>query len=149
MLARRLMKPTSSAREIGIQWFERVWNQRDSAAAEELMAPDAVGHLEGGHTIVGPKAFLKFQRGFLDAVPDMHLTVIDTVADKTNVCVYWQASGSHTGRGLGFQPTHAALGFQGVTWFKVQAGRIVDGRDFWNMAALMQKMSLATADDLC
>lgn len=143
------MNNKASTRDIGIQWFERVWNQRDAAAAEELMAPDAVAHLEGNHTIIGPKAFLDFQRGFLNAIPDIHLTVIDTVADATNVCIHWKATGGHTGRGLGFQPTNSALSFQGVTWINVKDGRITGGRDFWNMAALMQTMSLATPDDLC
>ena len=31
--------------------------------------------------------------------------------------------------------------YQGMTWLKVKDGKIVEGRDFWNMGAVMQTLA--------
>ncbi len=135
------MNPPPTAREVGQLWFEKVWNGRDPAAAHELMAPEATGYLEAGQQIIGPEQFLEFQRNFLAAVPDIHIRIVECLADETNTCVHWRAAGTHTGDGLGFQPTGARVDFNGITWFRVRDGRIVDGRDFWNIGGLMEVMA--------
>jgi steroid delta-isomerase-like uncharacterized protein len=133
-----------TAKEIGHLWFEHVWNQRNPSKAHELMAVDAIGHLEGGQVIVGPDAFLEFQASFLAAVPDMRIAVVDSLADDNDVCVHWTATGTHSGPGLGVAPSGARVSFRGVTWFHTRDGQIVDGRDFWNIEGLMQTMRVAS-----
>lgn len=138
------MNPIPTAKEIGHLWFENVWNQRNPAMARELMAADAIGHLENGQDIVGPEAFLEFQATFLAAIPDMLIEVVDSLADENDVCVHWTATGTHTGSGLGLVSSGAKVSFRGVTWFHTRNGQIVDGRDFWNMDGLMQKLRAAS-----
>lgn len=138
------MNPHPTAKEIGRLWFENVWNERNHALARELMAADAIGHLEGGQDIVGPDAFLEFQAAFLAAIPDLRIEVIDSLADDDDVCVHWTAAGIHSGPGLGLVPSGSPVSFRGVTWFRTRGGRIVDGRDFWNMDGLMQTMRAAS-----
>jgi steroid delta-isomerase-like uncharacterized protein len=135
------MSENLSAKEIGRAWFEGVWNARNPDAARELMAPDALGYLEGGGIITGPDEFLKFQQSYLESVPDMMIEIMEIMADEENVCVQWRAGGTHSGRGLGFEPTGRKVSFRGITWFHIQKGKIVEGRDFWNMGGLMQLMS--------
>ena len=135
------MSGNLTAKQIGRVWFESVWNDRNPDTARELMTPDAIGHLEGGEIITGPEEFLKFQRAFLEAVPDLMIEIIEVMADEENVCVQWRAGGTHSGQGLGFEPTGRSVSFRGITWFRVQEGKIVEGRDFWNMGGLMQVMS--------
>lgn len=113
--------------------------------ARELMAPDSVGYLEGGQEIVGPEAFIAFQASFLEAMPDLHIEIVDSVADRENACIHWVASGTHTGAGLGITPVGLAVSFRGVTWLHTKDGKITGGRDFWNMDALMR--TLANAAD--
>ena len=135
------MNTTPCAKEIGRLWFENVWNQRNRELVHELMAPDATGHLEGGQEVIGPEAFLEFQKAFLDAIPDMHIEVVDTLADEDDVCVHWTATGTHTGPGMGMAPSGAAVSFRGVTWFETRNGQIISGRDFWNMDGLLKSMA--------
>ena len=141
------MSNLPDAKEIGQLWFEKVWNQRDAALARELMAPDAVGHLEGGVEIVGPEGFLAFQASFLEAVPDLQIEIVGLVADEDDVCVHWTAKGTHTGPGMGFVPTGEMIFFRGVTWLQTAGGRIISGRDFWNKEGLMQTMAAASTFD--
>jgi len=130
--------------EIGRLWFDKIWNERDASMAHKLMAPDAIGYLEGDQKIVGPGSFLEFQGQFLATIPDIHIEVIDSIADEDAVCVQWQARGTHTGAGMGFAPSGQSVSFRGVTWFKVKDGQVTAGRDFWNMNGLMQTLAAPT-----
>jgi steroid delta-isomerase-like uncharacterized protein len=137
------MSDLPSAKEIGHLWFEKVWNQRDAALARELMAPDAVGYLEGEQEIIGPEGFLAFQASFLEAVPDLQIEIVEMISDEDDACIHWTARGTHSGPGLGFVPSGAPVFFRGVTWLQTADGRIISGRDFWNKEGLMQTMAAA------
>lgn len=137
------MNTLPNAKEIGHLWFENVWNRRDHAKLHELMAPDAIGYLEGGQEIVGPDAFLAFQSAFLQAIPDIQIEVVNSLADEDDVCIHWTAKGTHTGPGLGMPPTGQEVSFRGVTWLQTKNGQVVGGRDFWNMEKLMRTLSSA------
>lgn len=135
------MNSTRTPREVGEAWFGPMWNKRDHALMRELMTEDAVGHLEGGIDVVGPDGFEAFMNDFLSAVPDLKLEVKNILADGDDVCVHWQASGTHTGPGLGLPPSDAKVNFQGVTWLRVKNGQLVEGWDFWNREGLLQTMA--------
>jgi len=132
-----------SPREIGIRWFEEVWNQRDGDAIERLMALDAQGHLEGGHEVVGCEQFRAFHSAFLAAIPNLSMEILGAIGDDENACVHWKLTGSHTGTESDFAPTGREISLRGMTWLKVRDGRICEGWDCWNHAALMELMSSA------
>jgi predicted ester cyclase len=134
---------SESPREIGIRWFEEVWNQKDTGAIARLMSPGAIGHLEGGHEIAGPEQFEVFHRAFLGAIPDVHIEILDALGDGENACFHWRLSGSHTGTNTDFAPTGRAISQRGMTWLKVRDGKVCEGWDCWNHAALMELMSSA------
>jgi steroid delta-isomerase-like uncharacterized protein len=131
---------TRTPAEVGRLWFEEMWNRRDAGLLRELMAPGATGFFEGGRTMTGPDDFLAFQREFLDAVPDLRLEVVKTLAEGDDVCVHWRASGNHCGPGLGCVPSGKDIGFEGITWLTVKDGRIVAGQDFWNLGGLLKSI---------
>lgn len=138
------MNISRTPQEIGRLWIEKVWNERDASAARELMAADATGYLEGGIVVVGPEPFLEFQASYLQAMPDMYITVVGVLADENDVCVQWTARGTHTGEGLGMSPSGAEMNFRGVTWLNTASGQVVGGRDFWNQEGLMKTMAAAS-----
>jgi len=135
------MNATRTPREVGELWFGPMWSGRDGTLMRELMAPGALAHLEGGVETVGPEGFEKFQQEFVQAVPDVQLKIVNLLADGDDVCVHWKASGTHTGSGMGMDPTGAKLEFQGVAWLRVENGQIVEGWDFWNQGGVMQVLT--------
>ncbi len=135
------MNSTRTPREVGEAWFGPMWNKRDTNLMRELMTADAVGHLEGGIDVVGPDGFEAFMNDFLSAVPDLRLDMKNILADGDDVCVHWQATGTHTGPGLGLTPSDAKVSFQGVTWLRVKDGQLTEGWDFWNRDGLLQTLS--------
>ena len=132
-----------SARQIAAQWFERVWGHRDESAIAELMAPEACGLLEGGHICRGPVEFLGFFRTLVGVFPDLKVEVLDIVAEEEKAHVRWQAKGTHLGEGMGMKPTGTEQAFNGIAWFVVKEGRIVDGGDCWNLGGLLNRMAAA------
>jgi steroid delta-isomerase-like uncharacterized protein len=127
--------------EVGRLWFERMWDRRELSLIDELLGKNAIGHLEGGEEVVGPEAFAQFQEEFLEAIPDIRLKVNKLLADNSDVCIHWSATGTHRGSGFGCNATGCPVDFQGVTWLRVKDGVIIEGWDFWNMDRLMRKMS--------
>lgn len=127
---------------LALRWFDDVWNQRRESTIEELMAPDAVGHLEG-LTVRGVAEFVAARGYLIGAFPDFHITVEETVAEGDSVVLRWVVTGTHTGGNLGIPATGKAVRFRGLTWFRFAGGRIVEGWDSWNQGGLMQELNAA------
>ena len=127
-------------RALARRWFDEVWNQRNTATVDELLHPEAIGHMEGVETR-GHDDFKKVRAGILDAFPDLDVVVEDTITEGDQVVVRWRARGSHCGHGLGIPPCNRAAEFRGMTWLRFQNGKLVEGWDAWNMGGLMQQLS--------
>jgi steroid delta-isomerase-like uncharacterized protein len=110
------------------------------------MAPDAVGHLEGGRTVTGPGEFQDFHSTMFAAIPDMRFEIVDTLAENDDVCVRWEATGTHTGNMFDRPASGARVSVHGVTWLRVADGRIVEGWDSWNYDGLVRQMSTTAAE---
>jgi len=132
---------TSNA-AVARRWFEEVWNQRREGTVRELMMPTGVGHLEGG-TVRGVEQFLAMRSLLLEAFPDLRITVENVIANGDDVAVRWNVTGTHRGSSLGFTATHRPVSFRGMTWLRVQNGRIVEGWDAWNQGALFAELRAA------
>ena len=126
-------------RSLATRWFEEVWNIRNEASIDQMLAPDAVGHMEG-IDVVGPAEFKKARAQILEALPDLRVNVETIAADGDNVVVRWNASGTHRGSGFGVEATGTPVAFRGMTWMVVKEGRFVEGWDAWNQGALLQSL---------
>ena len=135
------MNDPESSRRIALRWFNEVWNERKSETIYELLASDSIGHQESNLDIVGPEPFAKFHQTFLETLPDLQVEVMDTIAEAAKVCVHWRFTGTHAGAGLGLQPTGRQVRMRGMTWFRIEDGKIVEGWDAWNQQALFAMLS--------
>jgi predicted ester cyclase len=131
-------------KEIGVRWFEEVWNNRNVQAIPQLLAEHALGHLEGGKEIVGPQQFIDFQISMLEALPDVRIKILNSLSDGDDACILWEATANHTGHGLNLQPTNRPVKFRGMSWLHIEDGKIVEGWDSWDLGSLMQTMTGAS-----
>jgi ketosteroid isomerase-like protein len=137
------MSTPRSAREVATQWFQRIWGERDESAIAELMSTESVGYHEGGVISRGPEDFRKFYRDFIHTFPDMHLEVLDIVAEGDKAFVRWEARGTHQGEAFGIAATKRLHEFSGITWMIVRDGMIIGGGDSWNLHGLISRMAAA------
>ena len=126
------------------RWFGEVWNERRDATVHELLAPDALGHLEG-LVSRGVDEFLSARAFLLGAFPDLRITVEATASEAENVVVRWSASATHGGDAMGMLATGTPVTFRGITWLRFSNGRIVEGWDAWNQGRLVSQLQAATA----
>jgi predicted ester cyclase len=64
------------------------------------------------------------------ALPDLHIKILQMLAERDLVAVYWMASGTNTQEGLGFPATGRKISIPGMTIFRFQDGtmRLRSGR---------------------
>ena len=125
------------------RWFQEVWVAGGERSVDLLMAPDAVGWMEG-RAIKGPIDFKEARRTLLHVFPDLTMTVEDTIEEGAKVAVRWTATATHRGEGLGVPPTNRRVVFRGITWLELRDRRIVRGWDSWNLGGLIAELQSAS-----
>jgi steroid delta-isomerase-like uncharacterized protein len=127
------------ARELGRRWFEEAWNQRRDESIDELLAPEAIGHVEGGE-FRGPAGFREMQGMFLSALSNVRIEIEDILAEGDRAAVRWRATGTHTGKGFGFEASNREISVRGTTWLYVKNGKILEGWDTWNLDGMLASL---------
>lgn len=109
------------------RWFEEVWNQRRTETIDELVGPESVCFTDDG-PVRGPDEFRnRMFAPFVDAFPDLKVTVEAVLEQGDDVVIRWTATGAHRGAGLGFKATNEPAEFRGITWVKIRDGRMAEG----------------------
>jgi steroid delta-isomerase-like uncharacterized protein len=124
------------------RWFEQVWNQKSEAAIDEMFSPQGKSHgfPETDSILVGAEAFKPVHRTFCGAFPDVHVDVEEIVAEGDRVAVRWRVSMTHLGDHLGFPASGKKVTMPGSTFTIVKGNQIVEGWNYMNLQALMQKL---------
>jgi steroid delta-isomerase-like uncharacterized protein len=125
------------------RWIE-VFNERDNAAEADVRTQDYVAYapvsLEPAP--LDSEEWTRFLAGFVEAFPDLQLTVEDAVAEGDLVAQRLHFEGTHTGEFQGLPPTHRKVTFSGL-----ELNRFVDGRvaEHWfqmDSLTLLQQLGL-------
>jgi len=125
------------------RWIE-VFNERDDAAEADVRTQDYVAYAPVSlePTPLDPEAWTRFLAGFVEAFPDLHITVEDAVGEGDLVAQRVHFAGTHTGEFQGLPPTHRQVTFSGL-----ELNRFVDGRvaEHWfqmDSLTLLQQLGL-------
>ncbi|HJX93168.1 MAG TPA: ester cyclase [Pyrinomonadaceae bacterium] len=114
------------------RWFEEVWNKGRAEAIREMVTEDLVIHGLSdakGEAIKGVKAFDEFHSQFVNAFPNIQVTVDDLIAEGDKVAARCTVRAKHTGDALGVAATHADVDFTGIAIVRINGGKIVEA---WN-----------------
>src|SRR6266496_3764831 len=84
------------------RFYEEVINQRNLAALDQFVSPNAVNHSVPAGLPQGPSQFLSLH---LNAFPDLQVTVEDLLADGDKVVARVSIRGTHQGALRGISPT--------------------------------------------
>lgn len=109
--------------EIFGAWMERVWNQGDLAAIDELLAADAPIH-GLGEPLIGPPAFREFRDAFGAAFDEIQISVVDQVVDGDRFAARWEGTMRH-------RRTGEVVPTAGMAIATVRDGKVREG---WNSA---------------
>ena len=123
------------------RWFDEVWTQGKAASIDELMSPGCVVHGLNGRTL-DKTGFKEFHAAYRNAFPDVRITVDQSVSEGDLVAVRWSGTGTHKGDGLGLPATNKPAQFTGMTFARIQDGKLVEGWNIFDQLAMFTQLGI-------
>src|SRR5215210_6597213 len=128
-----------------VRWeFEEMFNQGGNLdAAEEIYAPDYVGHEPTFGDSHGVEDAKQFAADFRQAFPDIQSTIEDMVAEGDKVVTRFRARGTHQGEteDLG-PPTGKRVEITGISMSTVVEGKLVEDWTNFDAMGMMQQLGM-------
>lgn len=122
------------------RWFEEVWNQRRLETIDELLTDESVAFSDSG-VVRGIQEFKdKTHNVFLTAFPDLKINVEGIISDGDEVAIRWACQGTHLGVAFGIAPTGREVAFRGMSWLRIQNGKLMEGWDSWDQTGLIASL---------
>jgi steroid delta-isomerase-like uncharacterized protein len=136
-------------KEVVLRWFEEVWNQGSEAAIDELFGADAVAHGLGDSEldVRGPAEFKAFTAHIRGSIPDIRFQVEDMVSEGDRVAVRVVFGGTHTGPGLGVEPTGRRISLKGLILVRIVNGQIVEGWNSYDQLGMLRQIGALPGPD--
>jgi len=132
------------------RWFEEVWNNKNEAAIDEMLHDDCVayGLSDGQGGEVDNKAkFKELFHAFIQAYPDINVTVEETMSKDNHTFARCAVTGTHLGDGLGFSPTQRNVVFTGMLLTEVVDGKITKAWNEFNFMTMYQQLGALSLVD--
>ncbi|SRR6266516_1556012 len=124
------------------QFYEVIINQKNVAALDRFVSPNAVNHTVPSGLPQVPNQFLSLH---LNAFPGAQVTVEDLLADGDKVVARVSIHGTHQGAFRSISATHKPISVMAINIFRIVNGKMVE---HWGLAdrhsALQQLGVLAT-----
>ena len=113
-------------KDIVRRFTEDFLNRGDLTVADELLAPDCIGHYSGASFGTGPEAYKRQLMMFKSAFPDVEWPIEDIIAEGDRVRIRAPGRGTHRGEFMGIAPTGKQVQFGGIGIFRIINGKITE-----------------------
>ncbi len=121
--------------------FEEVWNSKNLATLDEMVAPNFVFH-NSVQTFYGPEGFKQFAKTYYTAFPEAHFTIEDAIAEGDTVALHWTSRGTHSGELLGIPPTGKQVTVSGITITLISNGKSVESWGEFDALGMLQQIGV-------
>ena len=131
----------SDAKKVSRRIFEEVWNGKDIAAIDELMAADYVHHdPQSPQFSGGREGYKQLVEYYLKAFPDSHFTIDQEIQEGNTAVTRWTVRGTHRGDLPTMPATGKTFFVTGITVGRLQDGKFVESWNNWDALGLMQQL---------
>ncbi len=127
------------------RWFDEVWNQARTDSIAEMMTEDAILNGlndENGNPHRGPVGFEVVHKRFLEAFPDIQISIREHVASEGKEAICCTCTGTHRGPFHTFAPTGKKVTFSGMCMVRVVNGRIVEAWNNFDILGLQRQIAV-------
>jgi steroid delta-isomerase-like uncharacterized protein len=122
---------------------EELFARGNLDAAEEIYAPDFVGHEPTSGDIRGIEGAKQFVASWRQAFPDLQPTLEDQVAEGDKAVTRFSVRGTHQGETEEFgPPTGERMELTGISILRFADGKIVEEWINFDALGLMQQLGL-------
>jgi steroid delta-isomerase-like uncharacterized protein len=124
--------------------FEEGINQRKFDYFDQALAPTYINHNMPAPA-PGPEGFKQVIAMFINAFPDMQITVEDAIAEGDKVATRGTWRGTHKGDFMSIPATGKSVAVSYSDIWRVENGRAVENWVQMDMLGLMQQLGVAPA----
>ena len=120
---------------------EEIFTQGNLDAADEIYAPNYVGHDPSNpEDIRGLEAAKQAAADYREAFPDLQVTVEDLIAEGDKVAARVRFSGTHQGELDGIAPTGRRVDCTGIVISRIEGGKIAEDWANFDDLGLMRQL---------
>ncbi len=129
------------------------FNSHNADATVQYLADNVRSEATGGPDVMNKEQTRMYNKGFIDAFPDMRFDIQDTVAQGDKVAITWVVSATHkkplqTMTGETIPPTNKAVHVPGATFLEMHNGMITRQNVFWDQVTFLTQLGLLTPQSL-
>ncbi len=108
------------------RYVDEIQNAHSLDALESIFAEDFIDHMasSGGLFVGGMDGLKRGYASFLNAFPDLQVTVEDMIAEGDKVVAFKTLTGTHRGTHLGVPPTGKRVTYQIISIYRIKDGKI-------------------------
>jgi steroid delta-isomerase-like uncharacterized protein len=122
----------------------QIWNEGDLALVDEMYTPECVRHDCGlPHAVLGVDALKNHFAFYRSAFPDLSMTIQETIVKGDKIVWHWTLTGTNTGPMGEAPPTGKAVQLSGVSFARIDNGKISELWDYYNQAMLLYQLGFA------
>ena len=125
--------------------IDEVVGKANLAIVDELIASDYLFRSPGRPDVRGREGYKQFCQAYLNALPDMQMSVEEQIAEGDKVVTRWSATGTHRGEVMGVPPTGKHVSLTGIVIYRCAGGRIVDEVEELDLLGMMQQLGAIPA----
>ena len=132
-----------------VRIFHESWDLRDPERGAAVIAEDC--HFEDvarGELQSGPEGYKQDYHRWRDAFPDGEVKVVNVIVEGDWAVVEFVNRGTQTGTlhsSLGdFPPTGRSMEIRYCSVMKVNDGKVIEGRDYYDSASIARQLGLVT-----
>lgn len=122
------------------EYVERVWNDKDIDALDELATPDYARHLGPTRPSLDRAAQKERLRSLQRSIPDVHFAIDDLITEGDRVVFRVTVTGTHRGEMLGFPATGRRVAYSAIDILRFDGDRIAEHWGFGDSAALLEQL---------
>jgi steroid delta-isomerase-like uncharacterized protein len=130
-----------------VRKFHESWDLRDPDRGAAIIAEDCqFEDVARGEMLPGPEAYKRDYRRWRTAFPDGALEITNVIVQENWAVVEFTNRGTQTGplhSSLGeFPPSGRAMEVRYCSVMRVQDGKVVEGRDYYDSASIARQLGL-------
>jgi steroid delta-isomerase-like uncharacterized protein len=134
---------STEANKAVVQAWIEAFNDRDEQAEAAALAPGFVSHGPGAPGPLNSEQWMQFTASFVEAFPDLRITVEEIVAEGDIVATRNAFHGTHTGDFQGIPPTNKRVAFSEQTFDRMEDGKVAEHWFELDQLGLLQQLGVA------
>ena len=124
---------------------EEIFNKRNLAAVDEFISPDYIVRTAPDGTPADRDAVRGFMAMYLEAFPDLHISIDQLLAVDDKVIGVFTFTGTHGGDLFGLPPTQKRISVRQIAIYRIEDGKVVEEWEVSDQLGLMQQLGAIPA----